>query len=124
MSLLRAVDDISPGDWLTRWSDSASKRKRVQVHIDEDGDVIRHVAGSEPVRMPGIPLKVLGVSLPYIVCGVLMPGGALEGPEVLDVRRESFMRLDDSYVQAIIDFPADSGVGRNEAEVETDDPPF
>ena len=52
----------------------------------------------------GVPLRVLGISLPFLVCGVLQPGGQELGPQIVDVRRTSLALLDEAYVQAIIDF--------------------
>jgi hypothetical protein len=52
----------------------------------------------------GVPLRVLGVSLPFVACAILKPGGGECGPTILDVRRVRLARLDPSYVEAISSF--------------------
>jgi hypothetical protein len=53
---------------------------------------------------PGVPHKVLGLSWPWVVFGVLVPGGSVDGPIIHDLRKIKCMRLDDSYVNAISEF--------------------
>ena len=54
--------------------------------------------------VPWVPLKIVGVSLPYLVCGMLNPGGDRSGPVILDTRKVRVCRLTSEHVNAIVDF--------------------
>ena len=53
----------------------------------------------------GVPLKIQAITLPYVVCAVLYPGGEMRGPAILDIRHHQLMGLDAEYVRAIMEFP-------------------
>ena len=121
---IRTPDDLSPGDWITRHTDARRRTRRGRIVVDEDGDRIRLDCEDDVANIPeGVPLRVLGLSLPYVVCSVLHPGGEERGPAILDVRQTRFARLDPSYVEAIATFsrpePPESG-----GDVDADDLPF
>ncbi len=102
---IRVPDDMNPGDWIARYTDARRRSKRGRIVIDDEGSRLRLGCDEDPNRVPeGVPLKILGISLPYIVCSVLCPGGAECGPEILDVRHSEFVRLNRAYVEAIADF--------------------
>ena len=107
---IRVADDISPGDWITPWRDLRrdsqqfeSKKIRCTSELEEFMQSKSTARTPPPVR-EGVPLKVLGVSLPFVLCSVLCPGGTEAGPEIIDVRHHKVVRLDVSYVQAVKDF--------------------
>jgi hypothetical protein len=53
---------------------------------------------------PGMPLRVLSISLPFVACGWLQPGGAMTGPVVLDVRKSMLQRVSRHFVTTIRNF--------------------
>ncbi len=55
---------------------------------------------------PGMPLLVMSISLPFVACGWLQPGGEIAGPVLLDVRRFSLQRVSRHFVNTIRNFPA------------------
>ena len=34
----------------------------------------------------GIPLRIIGLSLPFVACAIIEPGGREAGPTILDIR--------------------------------------
>lgn len=67
--------------------------------------------------MEGVPHKVLSVSWPWCVFGILIPGGDIDGPVIFDLRRVQLMRLTDEFVDAIKAFKKPS-----REDVETPEP--
>ena len=55
----------------------------------------------------GVPLRVVGISLPFVACGVLKPGGGLDGPVIIDLRYVQLSRLTREFVVAIEQFTSD-----------------
>ena len=120
---IRTPDDLSPGDWITRHTDARRRTRRGRIVVDEDGDRIRLDCEDDVANIPeGVPLRVLGLSLPYVVCSVLHPGGEERGPAILDVRQTRFARLDPSYVEAIATFSGVRKSDPDEARIEDDFP--
>ena len=108
-------DDLRPGDWVTRHVD-LRKQRDVNPAFNVEGDTIRRCDFEMDAGvLPGIPLRIRGVSYPYVVCSVLFPGGAEGQLEILDVRKDRLVALDDSYVSAISRFDPD--VELNESDL-------
>ena len=59
--------------------------------------------GSDSVRNGGVPLRVLSVNLPYIACSLIKPDGSEQGPILLDCRQVRLMRLEETYLEAILE---------------------
>ena len=53
---------------------------------------------------PGVPLRVLEVSLPFVACTLLEPDGSESGPIILDVRVIRLCRVSERFVGAITAF--------------------
>jgi hypothetical protein len=51
-----------------------------------------------------MPLEVTAVSLPFVACGLLQPGGDQIGPVILDVRGLRLMEVSRKFVAAIRGF--------------------
>ncbi len=67
---------------------------------------------------PGMPLLVMSISLPFVACGWLQPGGQIAGPVLLDIRRYSLQRVSRHFVNTIRNFPvlsASHTAGRDQA---------
>lgn len=62
---------------------------------------------------------MLSVNLPYVVCMVIMPDGSERGPTFFDLRCVRLMRLDQVYVDAILE--AGRAGARDRAERSNDD---
>jgi hypothetical protein len=96
-------------------------KQRPTAHLvmgrDEDGDpiMISHTRNNASATA-GVPHKVLGLSWPWVVFGVLVPGGGVDGPIIHDLRKIKCMRLEDSYVNAIKAFEKPEAV-QKEPEV-------
>lgn len=70
------------------------------------GTQVIEVEARAPVR-PGMPLKIIGVTRPFIMCTVINPGGSEGGPIILDTRKASLTRPSEEYLQALINFSED-----------------
>ena len=74
-----------------------------------------HCSGDDYDEHPGLcvplgaPLRILGLSLPYLLCAVVHPGGAELGPAIIDIRTACLMRVEPRYLNAIRDFQAGEG---------------
>lgn len=99
------IDDIQAGMHLTvlgaksmriRLRGRGASPRRLMEAVAEQ---MTHVHDECP--QPGIPLKVVAVSLPFMLYQVLEPGGTYSMPAVIDTRKFSFGRVDEQYVEAI-----------------------
>ena len=52
----------------------------------------------------GIPFKVLGISWPWAVFSMILPGGCEGGPYIKDLREIRCLKLTNEYVNAIRSF--------------------
>jgi hypothetical protein len=100
-----APDDLKIGDFVAVIEPKQKPRAQIVMGRDEDGDpiMISHTR-SNGDGAAGVPHKILGLSWPWIVFGVLVPGGEVDGPIIHDLRKIKCMRLDKSYVAAITAF--------------------
>ncbi|MDP7005507.1 MAG: hypothetical protein QF718_04790 [Phycisphaerales bacterium] len=97
-----APDDLGVGEFVAIIEPKTKQKLRMMMGRDEDGDPIMMPHPEQPRQCTaGVPHKVLGISWPWAVFGVLMPGGKVDGPIIHDLRKIKCMRLDDSYVNAI-----------------------
>lgn len=110
-----APDDLRCGTWIAvagprrrrvhRRRTLASARGMTEAYFQ----ALQSEAPPEPPEAEhppvGVPLQLRGISLPFLVCAVLMPGGATAGPIVLDMRKLELVRLAPSYVRAVKAFP-------------------
>ncbi|MBC8202219.1 MAG: hypothetical protein H8E91_00150 [Planctomycetes bacterium] len=102
VSLGIAPDDLQVGDFVSIVEPKHRPQRKLVMGRDEDGDPIMiHTAVKPNQTIPGVPHKVIGVSWPWAVFGVLIPGGEIDGPVIHDLRKIKCMRLDDNYVTAI-----------------------
>ena len=101
MGLILAADDFTAGDYVAVHSVQpiASRAFRAKQ------DILAHCQFMSPVP-PGIPLRVLEVSLPFVACGLLEPGGCESGPVIIDIRVVRLCRIRSVFVDAIKAFPA------------------
>jgi hypothetical protein len=100
-----APDDLKEGQFVSIIEPKKRPRKKIVMGRDEDGDPIMIHTNEKPNHtMPGVPHKVLGISWPWAVFGVLIPGGKIDGPVIQDLRKIKCMRLDRKYVSAIMGF--------------------
>lgn len=113
-----APDDLKIGDFVAVIQPKQQPTAQIVMGQDEDGDpiMIRHTRNDR--TSAGVPHRVLGVSWPWIVFGVLLPGGDMDGPIIHDLRRVKCMRLGEAFVNAIIGFK----VPKNEIEGKIDLP--
>jgi len=112
-----APDDMKVGDFVAVIEPKQRPTAHLVMGRDEDGDpiMISHTRNN-PSATAGVPHKVLGLSWPWVVFGVLVPGGGVDGPIIHDLRKIKCMRLEDSYVNAIKAFEKPEAV-QKEPEV-------
>lgn len=99
MGMLLAADDISAGDY-------------VAVHSPEPRVIrnLRGMHGEVPICQhvmpvtPGVPMRVLEVSLPFVACSLVEPGGCESGPAIIDLRLVRLCRINNDFVEAIRSF--------------------
>ena len=99
MGSILAPDDLKVGKYIA--VHSAARRSALDGSSEspDESGAARH--GQFPA---GVPLQVRAVSLPFLVCGVLQPGGGHSGPVVLDLRRVRLIGVNKSFVDAIAGF--------------------
>lgn len=101
MSSVLAADDLNIGDYV-----AVHSTRHMAIVQDEEGTQL----AIDPCSLAalavgiGVPLRVIGMSLPFVACGVLVPGGSEPGPVILDVRRVHLIRLSSEFVQCLADF--------------------
>ena len=112
-----APDDMKVGDFVAVIEPKQRPTAHLVMGRDEDGDpiMISHTRNNSSATA-GVPHKVLGLSWPWVVFGVLVPGGGVDGPIIHDLRKIKCMRLEDSYVNAIKAFEKPEAV-QKEPEV-------
>ncbi len=88
--------------------------RQVSGHRPTSGGAIEdHALSSEPsIGVPlcvplGIPLRINGVSLPFLICSLVHPGGETSGPVILDTRNVELARPSEQYMNAILEYPID-----------------
>jgi hypothetical protein len=100
-----APDDLNVGDFVAVIEPKQPRKPKIIMGRDQDGDpIVMMNPNSNQGGSAGVPHKVLGLSWPWVVFGVLVPGGEVDGPVIHDLRKVKCMRLDDSYVEAIKSF--------------------
>ncbi|MBX7135127.1 MAG: hypothetical protein K1X67_20870 [Fimbriimonadaceae bacterium] len=52
----------------------------------------------------GVPLQINAISLPFVMCGLLLPGGGYMGPLILDLRTVRLIAVSRAYVNSIVKF--------------------
>lgn len=117
MSAVLAPDDLSQGTLVA----VHSQRRQVgfiRRHGD-DGIEFREAAPTAPVPT-GVPLEILGISLPFVACAVIEPGGTRAGPVILDIRTVRLARLSGSFVAAVVGFEPAAAQG-DEEEFDADE---
>ncbi len=50
----------------------------------------------------GAPMRVKGLSLPFVACEVIAPDGEEIGPAIVDIRRLRICLLSNEYINAVI----------------------
>ena len=101
-----APEDLKVGGFVAVLEPKKEQKPHMIVGRDAEGDpmVMRMPTDDSKQAIAGIPHKVLGISWPWVVFGVLVPGGEVDGPIIHDLRKIKCMRLDKSYVDAIKKF--------------------
>jgi hypothetical protein len=99
MGSILAPDDLKVGKYIAVHSAARRAASEAPSEAADESPAARH--GQFPA---GVPLQVRAVSLPFLVCGVLQPGGGHSGPVVLDLRRVRLIGVNKSFVDAIAGF--------------------
>ena len=108
LSFTLAPDDLCPDLFVTV---HAHQTRRKAVMRDPRGrrpsvEVIKDAMEDENGQF-GIPLRIIGLSLPFVACAIIEPGGREAGPTILDIRKVQLCKLDESYVNALKSFPTE-----------------
>jgi len=82
------------------------------------------IVSIEEGRSSGIPLEVLERDCNLLLFAVISPGGERVGPHVADLRYDSFRRISEEYVQAVIDFDNPNLNTRNQQGTQVSDELF
>lgn len=101
MSVILEADDLNVDDYIAV---HATKYHRI-LPSRESAWAIRQLILVRPPVPLGIPLRILGISLPFVVCSLLEPGDNESGPVILDLRTVQVCRLDEDFIDAIKRFP-------------------
>lgn len=98
MGLVLRIDDISANSYVAIHS---MKRRRQSQRTDIARQLAVAVIENEPPVPMGVPLRVLELSLPFIACSIVEPGGTESGPVILDLRVMRLCRVRERFVRAI-----------------------
>lgn len=106
-SSILAPDDLRVGSYVAIHSSVPS-----QTPADAEPERRGHARfrPENPAPMAGIPLQIRGVSLPFLACAILGPGGTYSGPVIIDLRTVRLIRLSRQFIGAIRRFPAQTSV--------------
>ena len=116
-----APDDLQNGDFVAIVKNRRRPRHRMVLGDERDGERRMNIVVEQEGRgIEGVPHKVLSVSWPYCVFGILLPGGEIDGPVIIDLRGVKLLRLTDEFVNAIKAFEKPE----RETVVDEDDLPF
>lgn len=74
--------------------------------VDSEDEQFGRVAPQTPSRViaPGIPLQIRAITLPYVICAAIHPGGSRRGPILIDMRQVRLMKVSGKYVRAMNQF--------------------
>ena len=116
------AEDLKIGDYVAIVELERKSMAKIVMGRDEDGDpMIMQVSGDASNVQSGIPHKMLGISWPWAVFGILMPGGAVDGPVIRDLRKIICMRLEKGYVNAIKAFEKPETDNTNEISIQQEE---
>jgi hypothetical protein len=59
-----------------------------------------------PVQ-PGVPLRVIATSFPFVACSIIQPSGREAGPVMIDLRDVRLCRMDQRFAGAIAQYVAE-----------------
>lgn len=103
--MILAPDDIQVNTYVSIHSVRAQlKGERSSNRRDQAAYVV--IAEALPVPL-GVPLRVLSVSLPFVLCAVVDPEGAESSPAIIDVRVHRLTPTTESFVDALRQFGAE-----------------
>jgi len=96
-----APDDLRVGTYVALHSVAAAPRT-----CPEEPE--RRMSGRRCREGPplgfGMPLQIRAISLPFLACAVLQPGGGHVGPVILDLRGVRLIAVSRQFVRAIAEF--------------------
>jgi len=95
MGVLLEADDVTKGQFVAVHSLSTAARFCQELGDEREGN------GPPAPIPPGYPLRVLEVSLPFVACSLLQPGGKESGPMIIDLRNVHLCRLSHGFIEAI-----------------------
>jgi hypothetical protein len=102
MGTVLKADDLTKGQFVAVHSLSPLARFCQENSDERDANV-----PPAPVP-PGFPLRILEVSLPFVACSLLQPGGKESGPTIIDVRNVRLCRISSGFIRAIKAFPPEA----------------
>lgn len=96
------ADDLRVGAYVAVHSCVVSRTSPV----DSEEEHFGRVAPQSPARAIafGVPLQVRAITLPYVICAAIHPGGSRRGPVLIDMRQVRLMRVSRKYVSAMTQF--------------------
>jgi hypothetical protein len=98
---LLAPDDLRVGSYIVIHSAAMPRRGAAG---ESDVESMGRFTESSLYVAPGMPLQVKALSLPFVACGLVQPGGGQTGPVILDVRGLRLMAVSRKFVAAIRGF--------------------
>ncbi len=66
---------------------------------------------------PGVPLQVVGTSLPFAACAVIHPGGGQSGPIIVDLRNIRLAKINTEFIDSITSFQPEGSAGASDEEI-------
>ncbi len=95
MGSVLSVDDIEPGQIVALHS---------FIRNPNDASDVKSHGASSPIHgvSMGVPMRVKGLSLPFVACELISLEGNEIASAIVDVRRVRICKLDTDYVNAIV----------------------
>lgn len=100
MAMILAPDDVRTNMWVS--VHSAVPRKAATQMPGMPMPIVVEVAQSP--APPGVPLRVIGLSLPFVACRSVATHDEEEQMAILDLRTVRLCRISEAYVKAIAAF--------------------
>ncbi len=112
MGMILRADDISQGMFVAVHSPVHAPAMRIggkdiaMTFSQSDSGEPRIMAAPQPELpvQPGVPLRVIATSFPFVACSIIQPTGSEAGPVMLDLRYVQLCRLDQQFVGTIAQY--------------------
>lgn len=113
--ILLAPDDLEVGMLLTVYSRKRKRPSRFMHEFSSPFGMDSEEVEEEHSSLGGIPMRVIALQFPYVICAVILPSGKEDGPKIIDLRTTHLMRISPEYLAGILEFGAKRSAAQDES---------